>query len=162
MTTYTWEYGSAASGLQFTIAYDNTTSEFTVTSLVGSFDLNALWISDGNTSGGVTLAKPDKELNMNGANTVWDDGATTTQTFVWDDYGKLSSPGLGPDGVNKNSFITTSDGEVTFALSNFVGLDLNSLDLEHLTLGVRATSVNGNGTIKWVDVAPDAQSGNNP
>jgi hypothetical protein len=50
MTTYTWEYGSVESGLQFTIVFDDETDQFTVKSLTGSFDLNALWLSDGNTT----------------------------------------------------------------------------------------------------------------
>ena len=94
MATYTWEYGSAAAGLQFTITYDDAAEEFTVTSQTGSFDLNALWFSDGNTtSDGYVLVRSDNSLNMNGPNTVWDDGTSSAQTIVWDDYGKLSSPG---------------------------------------------------------------------
>ena len=157
MTTYTWEYGDAAAGLQFTIAFDDSTDTFTVTSLAGSFDLNALWFSDGNTtSDGYTLIKSDNSLNMNGSDTVWDDGTSSAQTIVWDTYGKLSSTGLGSEGVNKTSFI--SDGETqTFDLSDF---ELTSFDPTTFdTLGVRATSVNGTGAIKWVDETPETGQG---
>ena len=160
MATYTWDYGSAASGLHFTIVYDDTTSEFTVTSHTGSFDLNALWISDGNTtSDGYTLVKSDNSLNMNGANTVWEDGTSSSENIVWDTYAKLSTPGLGSAGTNKTSFI--SNGEThTFTLADF---GLTTFDpTDYGTLGVRATSVNGNGSIKWVDAAPEILTGNNP
>jgi hypothetical protein len=153
MTTYTWEYGSLDAGLEFTITYDDTTSEFTVTSLTGSFDLNALWFSDGNTtSDGYTLAKSDSSLNMNGPDTVWDDGTSSLQTIVWDDYGKLSSTGLGSAGENKDSFISSGETH-TFSLSDFglTAFDPTIYD----TLGVRATSVNGTSAIKWVDTTPD-------
>ena len=157
MATYTWHFGSATAGLQFTILYDDATSEFTVTSLLGSFDLNALWFSDGNTtSDGYVLVKSDNNLNMNGANTVWDDGTSSAQLIVWDDYSKLSSPGLGSEGTNKISFI--NDGETqTFTLSDF---GLTTFDPTNFdTLGVRATSVNGNGSIKWADLTPEVQQG---
>jgi len=53
-------------GLHFTIEFDDSTDQFTVKSLTGSFDLNALWLSDGSaTSDGYTLAKSDNSLNMN-------------------------------------------------------------------------------------------------
>jgi hypothetical protein len=92
MTTFTWDYGSAAAGLDFTIVFDDSNDTFTVTSQTGSFDLNALWVSDGNTtSDGYTLAKSDSSLSMNGSDTVWDNGTSSLQKIVWDDYGKLSS-----------------------------------------------------------------------
>ena len=148
MTTYTWEYGSAASGLQFTIVYDDTTNEFTVESLVGSFDLNALWFSDGSTtSDGYVLAKSDNNLNMNGDNTIWGDGTSSAETIVWDDYAKLSSPGS----VSGDKITFISAGETqTFTLADFT-FDPTAYG----TLGVKATSVNGTGTIKWADSAPD-------
>src|SRR5262245_1468059 len=160
MTTYTWEYGSTAAGLQFTIEYDSTAQEFTVTSLLGSFDLNALWFSDdGPTSNGYTLQKPDKDLNMNGPNTVWDGGSSSTQTIVWDGFGKLSSAGLGNQGQDKASFISSGE-TATFTLDDF---HLSTFDPEtYDTLGVRATSVNGHRDIKWADAAPVVDEGLEP
>ena len=125
--------------------------------MAGSFDLNALWLSDGSaTSDGYTLAKSDNSLNMNGANTVWDDGASSQQHIVWDDYAKLSNPG-GANVEGKIGFI--SEGETqTFTLA---ALGLTSFDPTNFdTLGVRATSVNGTGAIKWVDAAPEIDQGN--
>src|SRR5688572_12877722 len=108
MSTYTWSFGAEGSGLHFTIAYNEADGTFTVTSLEGSFDLNALWFSDGGTtSDGYTLVKSDNSLNMNGSNTVWDDdGNATSEKIVWDDYAKLSSTGLGTEGEDKASFIS--------------------------------------------------------
>src|SRR6476620_170393 len=153
MTTYTWEYGSVESGLQFTIVFDDETDQFTVKSLTGSFDLNALWLSDVSaTSDGYTLVKFDNNLNMNGDNTIWADGTSTLEPIVWDDYAKLSSPGLGVEGTNKTRFIGSGETQ-TFDLSVFVLTSFDPTTFD--TLGVRATSVNGTGTIKWVDTTPD-------
>lgn len=150
MSMYTWEFGSDSGSLHFTVTYDTATSQFSITSLTGSFDLNALWFSDGDTlSDGYTLLKSDSSLNMNGTNTVWnDDGTSSGEKIVWDDYAKVSSTGLGTDGTDKLSFV--SEGEtVVFSLAD---LGLSSFDPEAFgTLGVRATSVNGGDSIKWVD-----------
>lgn len=156
MASYTWEYGAAGSGLHFTITYNDADGTFTVTSLEGSFDLNALWFSDGNTtSDGYTLAKGDNSLNMNGSNEVWaDDGTSSMEKITWDDYAKLSSTGLGAEGESKASFI--SDGETAiFSLADF---GITDFDADaYPILGVRATSVNGSGSIKWVDNAPEVE-----
>jgi hypothetical protein len=150
MSTYQWEYGAEGSGLHFTITYDDDTGEFTVHSLEGSFDLNALWFSNGDDAvdGDTKLVKSDSSLNMNGSNTVWDDdGNATSEKIVWDDYAKLSSTGLGSEGEDKSTFITVEDGPVT--LTNAVAPE--NFNPETWTLGVRATSVNGGDSIKWVD-----------
>src|SRR5262249_47983524 len=158
MTTYTWNYGSSAAGLQFNIEYDSSAQEFTVTSLRGSFDLNALWFSnDDQTANPYTVPKADKDLNMNGPATVWDNGTSSTQTIVWDGFGKLSSAGLGNQGENKASFISSGE-TATFTLADF---HLSTFDpATYDTLGVRATSVNGHGDIKWADVAPEVHQDN--
>ncbi|MGQ0523738.1 MAG: Ig-like domain-containing protein [Betaproteobacteria bacterium] len=158
-TTYTWEFGAAGSGLHFSITYDTELNTFTVTSSEGSFDLNALWFSDGGTSDGYTLTKSDSSLNMNGSNTVWDDGTATSEKIAWDDYLKLSSTGLGSLGTEKNTFI--SDGETkTFTSAEFLGGDFVPADITaDTTLGVRATSVNGNDSIKWADTEAVVNSG---
>lgn len=146
MATYTWEFGAAGSGLHFNVVYDDGTKKFTITSSEGSFDPNALWFSDGDgESDGFTLAKSDNSLNMNGSNTVWDDdGNATSEKIVWDDYQKLSSTGLGPDGTDKATFVSVG-GSITFDAPE--GYDPEAFG----TLGVRATSVNGGDSIKWVD-----------
>ncbi|RST87429.1 hypothetical protein EJC49_05490 [Aquibium carbonis] len=142
MATYTWEYGGAGTGLHFTIVYDIDAGTFTVNSLEGKFDLNALWWDDGENDGsGVKLSKTDNSLNMNGSDS--DD---------WDGMAKLSSAGLGKEGENKSSFI--SEGETaTFSLADF-GITGDFDVANGGTLGVRATSVNGGDSIKLVDKEP--------
>lgn len=154
MSTYQWSYGAEGSGLYFTITYDSVAKTFTVESLEGSFDLNALWFSngDGTVDGDTKLVKSDSSLNMNGSNTVWDDdGNATSEKIVWDDYAKISSTGLGSEGEDKASFV--SEGEsITLTLAE-LGL-ADSFDAMSTTLGVRATSVDGlesGDSIKWVD-----------
>jgi len=158
MTTYTWDFGSADAGLKFIVEWDDLSQEFTVTSLLGSFDLNALWFSNGDATidGNTTLVKSDNSLNMKGDNIVWDGTNAITEAIVWDDYAKLSNTGLGSDGTDKVSFI--SDGETqTFTLAD---LGLTEFDPTiYDTLGVRATSVNGTGAIKWVDATPEIDEG---
>lgn len=148
MSTYTWTFGAEGSGLWFTITYDG--GKFIVESKEGSFDLNALWFSDGDTTldgDGYTLTKSDSSLNMNGSTTVWeDDGTSSSEKIVWDDYLKLSSTGLGSAGETKITFV--SAGET-------VEFDAGDFDpAVYTTLGVRATSVNGGDSIKWADTEP--------
>jgi Ca2+-binding RTX toxin-like protein len=156
MAKYEWKFGAEGSGLYFTITFDDVAGTFSVTSLEGSFDLNALWFSDGDTSSdGFTLSKADNSLNMNGSNTVWaDDGTSSTEKVAWDDYIKLSNPGLGSEGEEKGTFISAGDpGPTVFNLAdlNLSNFTLANFDPETAVLGVRATSVNGDGSIKWVD-----------
>jgi len=141
-TAWTWEYGGEGTGLHFTITYDIATEKFTVTSLEGSFDLNALWWDNGADDNiDISLAKSDSSLNMNGS------GADD-----WDGYMKVSNAGLGTLGVNKDSFISAGETD-TFSLADF-GLTGTFNPEDGGTLGVRATSVNGSGSIKLVDTEP--------
>lgn len=142
MANWIWEYGSAGSGLHFTITYDSATG-FTVESLEGKFDLNALWWDDGTNDGSAPKLKgADSSLNMNGS------GADD-----WDGYAKLSNAGLGKAGENKASFI--SEGETaTFALADF-GITGDFDPESGGTLGVRATSVNGGDSFKLIDTDPE-------
>ncbi|MFV3304436.1 VCBS domain-containing protein [Pseudomonas sp. NY15181] len=143
--SYQWDFGSAASGLQFKVVFDGTS--FTVTCTSGYLDLNALWFSDGDklVEGVVTLAKSDNSLNMNGTG------------ITWDDYYKVSSTGLGSAGVNKASFLTAGES-MSFSLNT---LDLPSAitsllasDPRLLTLGVRVTSDSSlSGEGKYVDTS---------
>lgn len=50
MSTYTWTFGTESAGLEFAVVYDTEAETFTVSSLAGSFDLNALWFSNGDAS----------------------------------------------------------------------------------------------------------------
>jgi hypothetical protein len=155
MTTYEWDYGSAAAGLQFKVVYNTATSNFTVTVLTGSLNVNALYWSDGDstagegTLSGFTGAKSETSLNMNGSNVLWaDDGTSTSATELYDGGLKISNAGLTgtpPDsyivaGTSHDSFIVAGG---TFDPTNF------------LVLGVRATSTStAEGSIKWVDEVP--------
>jgi hypothetical protein len=153
MTIYTWDFGSADAGLEFIVEWDDLAQQFTVTCLTGSFDLNALWFSNGDTTtdGNTTLVKSDNSLNMNGNTIVWDGTNSTTEAIVWDDYAKVSSTGTVSD-----TFFTTGSSQ-TFTLSD---LGLTEFDPTiYATLGVRATSVNGAGGIKWADAEPEIDEG---
>jgi hypothetical protein len=109
---------------------------FEVKCLSGSADINALYWSDGDATGGEGTmtgfnAKKDSALNMNGSGQAWDSGI------------KLSSAGLGTEGTAKPTYLTAGE-----SLFQTVALDWNSLD----TLGVRATSTSTpEGSIKGVD-----------
>jgi hypothetical protein len=160
MASYTWDYGSEGSGLHFTIVYDTDTEQFTVTSHQGSFDLNALWWGDDAADGSSpTLSKADNSLNMNGDNTVWaDDGTSTSEKIDWDGYLKLSKPGLGTAGEGKDSFISNGATDTFNASAAFIEF-VNGLTGAEFTLGVRATSVNGDGSIKYADTDPVFEDG---
>ena len=142
MATWVWEFGEAGSGLHFTITFDSDSGEFTVKSLEGSFDLNALWWNDGVDDGNSPELKgKDSSLNMNGTGEDWD-GVM-----------KLSSPGLGKDGEDKQTFVSEEESW-TFKLEDF-GITGDFDPASGGTLGVRATSVNGDGSIKLVDNEPE-------
>lgn len=143
-------YGAEGSGLYFKIIVTEGSDgklSATVQMIEGSMDLNALWFSDGdntaNEFGSTQLARSESALNMNGA-TYDVNGDGTPDTMAWDGVQKLSLPGLGTEGEAKSTFY--AEGETkTFALSFTGSLD----DLDYL--GVRATSVNGEGSIKLID-----------
>jgi hypothetical protein len=151
-----YEFGSDASGLRFTIDAVSDGAggtKFTVHVITGSLNLNALYWSDGDSTGGessslgFTGAKSENSLNMNGSNVVWnDDGTSTTAKEVYDGGIKLSDVGLGKgDG---STFLTAGGEDYQLTVAN--------LDLSHFsTLGVRATSTStAEGSIKWVDDTP--------
>jgi hypothetical protein len=84
----------------------------------------------------------DKSLNMNGA-----EGSTFEGEAVeWDGAEKLSSAGLGKEGVNKATFLSAGES-ATFDLNGLDSLD----DLDFL--GIRATSTStAEGSIKTIAV----------
>lgn len=129
-------------GLSYTVLVyqDPDTGEFLadITMLEGEMDVNALYFGDDDFSGSSeNLGGP---LNMNGASL---DG----EKVQWDDAVELSDPGLGPDGAEKDTFLT--EGE-TYTVS----LDIDSLD-DVDVLGIRATSTSTDeGSIKGVSDDP--------
>ncbi|WP_371229626.1 beta strand repeat-containing protein [Pseudomonas sp. QE6] len=146
MSEYQWDFGSAASGLQFKVVYDSA-GTFTVTCTTGYLDLNALWFSDGDklVEGTVTLAKSDNSLNMNGTG------------ITWDDVYKVASTGLGSAGENKASFLTAGES-MSFSVGTLdLPAAISSLLASNptlLTIGVRVTSdssISGEG--KYVDTS---------
>ncbi len=139
--TYTWEYGDTTQALWFTASYNTVTNQWTVDMKKGSMDLNALWWSNGdsNADGNIVLSKADNSLNMNGTG------------IVWDGYDKISDTGL--TGTEHNgSNLLTAGNTYTYSYSKDQGVEIESLLAQGVvTLGVRATSVNGTGGIKVVD-----------
>ena len=150
MTTYVWNFGSEAVGLQFSIQYDQGSNTFTVHCEKGHLDLNAIWLASDSVTGTYSLTKSESSLNMNGANTVWDDGASSSSKIVWDDFIALSSTGLGSEGTAKSTFI--SEGETACFNGTLFGFDAFDPTI-FTTLGVRATSTSIGDGIKWVDAA---------
>ncbi|MFM7789407.1 MAG: Ig-like domain-containing protein, partial [Microcystis panniformis] len=139
--TYTWEYGDTTQALWFTASYNTVTNKWTVDMKKGSMDLNALWWSNGdsNADGNIVLSKADNSLNMNGTG------------IVWDGYDKISDTGLTGTEHNGSSLLTAGN-TYTYSYSKDQGVEIESLLAQGVvTLGVRATSVNGTGGIKAVD-----------
>jgi len=139
--TYTWEYGDTTQALWFTASYNTVTNQWTVDMKKGSMDLNALWWSNGdsNADGNIVLSKADNSLNMNGTG------------IVWDGYDKISDTGLTGTEHNGSSLLTAGN-TYTYSYSKDQGVEIESLLAQGVvTLGVRATSVNGTDGIKAVD-----------
>ncbi|MCA2834909.1 MAG: calcium-binding protein [Microcystis sp. M007S1] len=139
--TYIWEYGDTTQALWFTASYNTVTNQWTVDMKKGSMDLNAFWWSNGdsNADGTIRLLSKDNSLNMNGTG------------IVWDGYDKISDTGL--TGTEHNgSNLLTAGNTYTYSYSKDQGVEIESLLAQGVvTLGVRATSVNGTDGIKAVD-----------
>lgn len=142
MSSYQWDLSQEVNGTAFTIriTVDTLTGELKILGLAGSGDINALWLDYPGGDNTTTLPTGQLSLNMNGTGILWDDVAV------------LSSAGLGPAGTNKATFIT--EGEtLTYSLG---ALGFASIvDWSVVTFGVRATSVNGDGSVKLVDTTPE-------
>jgi hypothetical protein len=154
MATYTWSYSMLVNGqtVSFDVVYDDSlaSNNITITATAGSLNVNALWFSDGDSTAGeygtTALAKSDNSLNMNGS------GET------WDGYQKISSAGL--TSTPPDSYIDAAGGHSSFSITADATFLAAFADAgENLTLGVRATSVNGGGSIKAVDDEPDVDDG---
>ncbi|MBE9263492.1 calcium-binding protein [Microcystis sp. LEGE 00066] len=139
--TYIWEYGDTTQALWFTASYNTVTNQWTVDMKKGSMDLNAFWWSNGdsNADGTIRLLSKDNSLNMNGTG------------IVWDGYDKISDTGLMGTEHNGSNLLTAGN-TYTYSYSKDQGVEIESLLAQGVvTLGVRATSVNGTGGIKAVD-----------
>lgn len=140
MASYQWDLSQQVNGSDFVIriTVDTVSGELKIEGISGSGDINALWLDYAGGDNTTSLAL--KALNMNGTGIVWDDLAV------------LSSAGLGPAGTEKATFLT--EGEtLTYSLSD---LGFGSIeDWSEVTFGVRATSVNGGGSVKLVDTTAE-------
>ena len=129
---YSWTYGAEGTGLSFKVTYTNE-GDVSLSMLEGSMDLNALWFADDNgTSDGEISLKgkgKDNSLNMKGT------------PVAWDSYAKISDTGLKDGGL-------IAAGDTVSLTGDFAGIDPAGL-----TLGIRATSVNGDDGIKLVSTA---------
>lgn len=107
----------------------------------GAMDVNAIYLADDDMSGSSTSL--GGSLNMNGAGSIYDG-----EKIQWDEAIKISDPGLGTDGTDKDSYLTQGD-------TLTVELDIDSLD-EVDFFGLRATSTTtDSGSIKGVSGDPE-------
>lgn len=105
----------------------------------GAMDVNAIYFGDDDFSGDSAGLKGP--LNMNGAQ-------LHGQHMQWDTAVQLSSPGLGPEGEEKETYV--SNGETLT-----IELNIDSLD-EIDVFGIRATSTTTeSGSIKAVSDQPE-------
>jgi hypothetical protein len=151
-TSFEWILGSQVEGFIVRVVLDTSTNTFTLTSLLGSGDINALWFD--NEGGGMTgpstqLASRDNSLNMNGSGVTWDSML------------KLSSAGLGQasvlgteTGASKQTFLNATGDSFSYTVDSLASWGIT--DWSAVTLGVRATSVNGSGSVKLVDTSANA------
>ncbi len=130
-----------ADGLFYTVTLYEENGMFLadITVEEGAIDVNAIYFGDDNFSGSsASLSGP---LNMNGSRLDGD-------RVQWDEAVALSDPGLGPEGEDKETYLSEGD---TLTLS----LDIDSLDDIDI-FGVRATSTTTDaGSIKAVSDDPD-------
>jgi hypothetical protein len=104
----------------------------------GAMDLNAVYYGDDDFSG--DSARLNGSLNMNGARL---DG----EQIQWDAAVQLSEPGLGAEGDEKETFLSSGD-------TLTIELDIESLD-DISVFGIRATSTTTeDGSIKSVSDQP--------
>lgn len=129
-------------GLSYTVTVYEENGQFLadIELLDGAMDVNAIYFGDDDFSGdSVSL---DKSLNMNGAKL---DG----ESIQWDDAAQLSDTGIGPEGTDKETYLTEPGDTLT------VELDIDSLD-DVDVFGIRATSTSTQeGSIKAVSTDPE-------
>lgn len=140
-TSKTFTYETDGLSYMVTVYQDPETGEFLadITVLEGAMDVNAVYFGDDDPTGpSKNLGGP---LNMNGS-------SLNGEKIQWDEAVQLSNPGLGPDGEDKETYLT--EGETLT-----IELDIESLD-ELDFFGVRATSTTTDeGSIKGVSEEHD-------
>ena len=111
-----------------------------ITVLEGAMDVNAIYFGDDDFSGDSEML--EGPLNMNGARL---DG----EKIQWDAAARLSDPGLGPEGTEKETYLSEGD-TLTVELTGIDSLD--EIDV----FGIRATSTTTDGgSIKGVSDDPE-------
>jgi len=141
MSVHSKVFSYDVDGLSYTVTVYEEDGEFRadINVLEGSMDVNAVYFGDDEMSGKSAGLKGPQ--NMNGAR---HDG----EKVQWDDAVDLSKPGLGPEGDDKDTYLSTGD---TLTIS----LDVDSLDQIDI-FGVRATSTSTKeGSIKGVSSDPE-------
>lgn len=137
------EFEYTQDGLTYTVTvYEDNGAFFADISVIeGAMDANALYYGDDDFSGqSESLSGP---LNMNGQGSVYEG-----ETVQWDTAIELSSPGIGSEGADKETYLT--EGETLT-----VPLSITSLD-EIDYIGIRATSTTTDeGSIKGVSGDPE-------
>lgn len=135
MASFSWSY--AIEGLSFEIVYSG--GEYQLVIAEGTMDLNALWFSNGDSvaDGDTSLEKGEKSLNMNGEGSYLET-EEGVEEVTWDSYSVYSETGLkGEDPLGPGTYDITS-----------LFSDITEDELEGLIVGVRATSVNGDDSVK--------------
>lgn len=134
--TFTFQEEGLAYTVTLTQVGTTVSAEITVTE--GAMDVNAIYFGDDDFSNeSVGLSGPQ---NMNGAR-------MGNETVQWDGAIPLSSPGLGPEGEDKATFVSADGDDNTFT-TELTGV--SSID-DISVLGVRATSTTtDSGSIKAV------------
>lgn len=121
-----------------------------VTAVEGSADFNAFyWGDDDGEADFGGFKGRDSSLNMNGEGSQYDG-----EPVFWDGAQKISNPGLGREGQDKFSFIKEGESQ-TFNLTHMSADDFENLEF----FGIRATSVNGDDSLKLVG-KPEDDNGN--
>ncbi len=128
-------------GLAYTvIVYEEDGSIFAdITVDEGAMDVNAVYFGDDDYSGdSESLSGP---LNMNGVR-------LEGERVQWDEAAQLSAPGLGPEGEDKETYLTEGDT---------LTIELNADSLDDIDIfGIRATSTTtDSGSIKAVSDDPE-------
>jgi hypothetical protein len=117
-----------------------------VTAVEGSADFNAFyWGDDDGEADFGGFKGRDSSLNMNGEGSQYEG-----EEVFWDGAEKISNPGLGREGEDKDSFIKEGESH-TFHLEGMTAEDFENLEF----FGIRATSVNGDDSLKLVGKPED-------
>ena len=145
MSEHTKIFNYQENGLSYTVTVYEQDGQFfaDVSVTEGAMDVNAIYFGDDDLSGqSASLKGP---LNMNGAGSVYEG-----DPVQWDEAIKLSDPGLGKAGTNKETFVAEGD-TLTIPLSI---TRLDEIDL----FGIRATSTTTDaGSIKAVSGDPEIE-----